>query len=173
MRPMPEAKLRVMADANILIAGILFPRWFHEFLRHALRGDFKLVLSSQVIREARARMDRGTSAQQQALDQFLEGCDYEEVPDPAREEVERNLRLVRDPKDVPIALAAIEAGVDVFVTNDTDFTDRDESTALLRTKLEPISIGRFLHEVMGWRSPDLERIRRRTWDDVESNQGVK
>lgn len=36
----PEKPLRVMADANILVAGILFPRWFHEFLRHALSGLF-------------------------------------------------------------------------------------------------------------------------------------
>lgn len=36
----PKKPLRVMADANILMAGILFPRWFHEFLRHALKGDF-------------------------------------------------------------------------------------------------------------------------------------
>jgi len=156
-----------MADANILIAGILFPRWFHEFLRHALRGDFQLVLSSQVIREARTQMARGTSAQQQALEQFLEDCDYEEVPDPARVEVEQNLHLVRDPKDVPIALAAIGAGVDYLVTNDADFTDKDETTALLRSRLVPISVGRFLHEAMGWQSPDLERIRRRGWHDLE------
>jgi len=116
-------------------------------------------------------MARGPTAQEQALDHFLESCDYEEVPDPTREEVERNLHLVRDPKDVPIALAAIEAGVDVFVTNDTDFTDRDESTAVLRTKLDPMPVGRFLHDVMGWSSSDLERIRRRNWDDVESDQG--
>jgi len=53
-----------MADANVLISGILFPRWLYEFLRHALRGDFKLVLSNQTIREARQRMARGTPAQQ-------------------------------------------------------------------------------------------------------------
>jgi hypothetical protein len=57
-KPIPADKqgksLRVMADANVLIAGILFPRWFHEFLRHALQGDFKLILSAQTIREARA-----------------------------------------------------------------------------------------------------------------------
>jgi rRNA-processing protein FCF1 len=76
----PKKPLRVMADANILVAGILFPRWFHEFLRHALKDDFRLILSSQVIREARARMARGTVAQQQALEQFLADCDYEEIP---------------------------------------------------------------------------------------------
>ena len=37
----PKKLLRVMADTNILVAGILFPRWFHEFLRHALKGDFQ------------------------------------------------------------------------------------------------------------------------------------
>jgi predicted nucleic acid-binding protein len=52
--------LRVMADANVLIAGIFFPQWFHEFLRHALQGDFKLALSDQTIREARERMAQGT-----------------------------------------------------------------------------------------------------------------
>jgi predicted nucleic acid-binding protein len=158
--------LRVMADANILVAGILFPRWFHEFLRHALKGDFKLILSSQVIREARARMAKGTAAQRQALEQFLADCDYEEVPDPSREEVERNLHLVRDQKDVPIALAAINAKVDYLMTNDKDLTAEDETTVTLRQKIQPMIVGKFLKEVMGWKSEDLERIRKRNWSDL-------
>lgn len=162
----PGKPLRVMADANVLIAGILFPRWFHEFLRHALKGDFKLVLSAQTIHEARERMARGTAAQQQALEQFLADCDYEAVPDPSREEVEQNAGLVRDPKDIPIALAAIIAGVDYLVTNDKDLTAQDETTAALREKIQPIIVGRFLREVMGWDSEALERIRKRNWSDL-------
>jgi predicted nucleic acid-binding protein len=162
----PKKPLRVMADANILVAGILFPRWFHEFLRHALKGDFQLVLSPQVIREARTRMARGTVAQQQALEQFLADCDYEEVPDPRQEEVERNLYLVRDPKDVPITLAAISAEVDYLVTNDKDLTAQDETTAALRQKIQPIIVGKFLSEIMGWESEDLERIRKRNWSEL-------
>jgi predicted nucleic acid-binding protein len=162
----PKKPLRVMADANILVAGILFPRWFHEFLRHALKGDFKLVLSSQVIREARARMAKGSAAQRQALEQFLADCDYEEVPDPSREEVEHNLHLVRDQKDVPIALAAINAKVDYLVTNDKDLTAEDETTVTLRQKIQPMIVGKFLKEVMGWESEDLERIRKRNWSDL-------
>lgn len=158
-------KLRVMADANVLIAGILFPRWPYEFLRHALRGDFQLVLCPQVIREARARMARGTSSQRHALEQFLADCPYEEVPDPSREEVEQHQRLVRDIKDVPLALAAIRAQVDYLVTNDKDLTAQDETTAALRQKIQPMTVGRFLREVMGWESEELEKIRRRTWGD--------
>ena len=162
----PKKPLRVMADANILVAGILFPRWFHEFLRHALKGDFQLVLSPQVIREARTRMARGTVAQQQALEQFLADCDYEEVPDPSPEEVKRNLHLVRDPKDVPIAPAAINAGVDYLVTNDKDLTAQDETTVALRHKIQPMIVGQFLGDVMGWDSEDLERLRKRNWSDL-------
>jgi predicted nucleic acid-binding protein len=40
-----DKTLRVMADTNVLISSILSPRWFYEFLRHALKGDFQLVLS--------------------------------------------------------------------------------------------------------------------------------
>ena len=50
--------MRVAVDANVLIAGTVFPRWPHEILMHALAGDFTLVLSPIVIREARRRIRR-------------------------------------------------------------------------------------------------------------------
>jgi putative PIN family toxin of toxin-antitoxin system len=166
----PKRVLRVMADANILIAGILFPRWFHEFLRHALRGDFTLILSPYVVREAQARMARGTPTQRQALEQFLADCDYELAPDPSRDAVQANVSLVRDPKDVPIVLAAVAANADYLVSNDKDLTALDETTAALRQKIMPITVGRFLREVMGWESAELERIRRRNWSDIQPSQ---
>jgi predicted nucleic acid-binding protein len=167
--PSPGKSLRVMADANVLISGILFPRWFHEFLRHALRGDFRLVLAAQTVREAGAWAAQATSAQRQALEQFLADCDYETVPDPSPEEVQRNAGLVRDPKDIPIALAAIDAQVDYLVTNDKDLTAQDETTATLRQRIQPIIVGRFLREVMGWESEALETIRKRNWSDLSSS----
>jgi predicted nucleic acid-binding protein len=111
-------------------------------------------------------MAKGTAAQRQALEQFLADCDYEEVPDPSREEVEHNLHLVRDQKDVPIALAAINAKVDYLVTNDKDLTAEDETTVTLRQKIQPMIVGKFLKEVMGWESEDLERIRKRNWSEL-------
>jgi hypothetical protein len=53
----------------------LWQGYSSPFLRHALKGDFKLVLSSQVIREARERIAKGTAAQRQALERFLADCD--------------------------------------------------------------------------------------------------
>lgn len=155
-----------MADANVLIAGILFPRWFYEFLRHALRGDFTLVLSEQVLREASERRARGTAAQQDALAPFLEDCEHEVVPDPSRQEVLQNVDLVRDAKDVPVALSAIAAGVDYLVSNDKDLTAQGETTERLRQQIQPLPVGRFLREVMGWTSEGLERIRQRNWREI-------
>jgi predicted nucleic acid-binding protein len=167
-RPMADTQrsLRVMADANVLIAGVLFPRWFHEFLRHALRGDFTLLLSEQAIREARRRMRMGTERQAAALEGFLADCPFELVLDPPREQVAQNSDLLRDPTDIPIALAAINACADYLVTNDKDFTTPDQTTATLRQSIRPITVGRFLHEVMHWSSEELERIRKRNWSDL-------
>jgi hypothetical protein len=53
------------------------------------------------------------------------------------------------------------------VSNDKDLTDVNETTTRLREHIRPMPVGRFLNLIMGWSSEDLERIRRRTWQDVE------
>jgi len=64
-----DRPLRVMADANVLIAGVLKPRWFFEFLGHALRGDFELVLAPQTVAEALRRAETKGGQRQAALAQ--------------------------------------------------------------------------------------------------------
>lgn len=165
-RPM-IGHLRVMADTNVLIAGVIFPRAFYEFLQHALRGDFTLVLSEQVLAESQRWMDRkATPVQRTALKMLLEECEYELVPDPLPEEVKAHSDLVRDKMDVPVVLAAIGAKVDYFVTNDRDLTVQDDTTAELRQRIQPMLVGTFLHEVMDWSHEELEAVRGRTWDEI-------
>jgi hypothetical protein len=74
---------------------------------------------------------------------------------------------MRDVTDVPIALAAIRAGVDVLVSEDKDFTIQNETTAELHRHLTVMLSGTFLRQVMGWTSEELEAIRHRTWADLE------
>ncbi|UCC89240.1 MAG: hypothetical protein JSV81_08005 [Anaerolineales bacterium] len=76
---------------------------------------------------------------------------------------------MRDITDVPIAVAAINAGVDYFVSEDKDFTVRDKTTARLHQKLEVMLPGTFLRQVMGWTGQELEGIRKRTWADIEGD----
>jgi predicted nucleic acid-binding protein len=159
---------RVAVDANVLIAGIIFPRWPYEVLQHALKGDFTLVLSPLVIREARRRIALQFPGFEQAFEQFLQATGYEEAPIPSAEEIAQNPHLVRDEKDIPVALSVIKASVDYFVTCDKDFTDKDETTREVRAAIPGIMLPPvFLREVMNWTSDELEQIRHRTWADFE------
>lgn len=160
-------KLRVMVDANIVIAGIGWSRFPFEVLQHALRGDFQLVLSPFIIAEARAHLGRLFPDFLPHFEALISSESLKLVPDPDPEDVAANAALVRDPKDVPVALAAINGVVDYLVTQDRDFTDRDESTAALHQRLNILLPGTFLREHMGWTSEALEAIRMRNWQDIE------
>lgn len=161
-----QPKLRVMVDANILIAGSVWPRWPYEVLQHAFKGDFSLVLSEYVLQQARSHIQRRFPDHVDQFDKFLQACEYELVADPTREQVAQNLDLVRDPSDVPVALAAMHTGVDFLVSEDKDLTVQDETTTRLRQELNVLISGTFLREVMRWNSEDLEKVRHRTWRDI-------
>ena len=161
------ARVRVMVDATVLVAGSGWPRWPHEVLLAGLRGDFQLVLCPYVVAQARHVLHRRFPAHLDNFEEFLGRANFELVPDPCPEEVTQNKGLVRDETDVPIALAAINAKVGYLVSEDKDLTARDTTTATLRQELVVLLSGTFLREVMGWSSQRLERIRRRTWKDLE------
>lgn len=160
---MTEHRPRVGFDANVLIAGIRFPRWPYEVLQAALRRLFVLVLPSQVIGEARRHLNHD---QQQTLDHYLSAAAYEEVAMPAPDVVTAHLDLVRSAKDVPIALALLAGEVEVFVTNDRDFTDPDATAERFRERVQVLLPALFLRDVLGWRSDELEAIRHRRWEDI-------
>jgi hypothetical protein len=73
---------------------------------------------------------------------------------------------VRQANDVPVALAAIAAQVDYFVTEDKDFTETAADNPQLHRQLQIMRPVIFLREVMDWTSDALEQVRRRTWSDV-------
>lgn len=161
---MVRPKLRIALDANILVAGILFPRWPHEVMRAVLRPEFEVVLPAQVIEEARRHLL--SWEQREALDYFLSSVRCIEYPMPSPQSVLTNLGLVRSAKDVPIALALLEAEVEVFVSLDRDFTDPDATSDELRQRLRIMLPAVFLRSLMGWTSDELESIRNRRWNEL-------
>ncbi|HLE30009.1 MAG TPA: PIN domain-containing protein [Anaerolineales bacterium] len=163
----PGGKPRVMVDANILFAAALWPRWPYEVIQHAIQGDFQLVLLPAVIDQVRDRIAARFPAEVDRFEALLRLLSYEEAPDPAPSLVARNRGLVRDETDVPVALAAIHARVDYLVSEDKDLTARDATTAKLRARLTVMLSGTFLREVMKWTSEELERVRGRTWRDLD------
>jgi len=168
-RPSGKRPPRVMLDANVLVAGSAFPRWAYEILGHALNDDFQVVLCPLVIDQARRHLTRNFPASAiNRFEKFLYDVDYEEVENPNLKEITKNKDLIRDLDDVPIALAAIKAKVDYLVSEDKDFTTKDETTEKLRRSVQPLLCGTFLKEVMGWTSEELEEIKYRNWPDADS-----
>jgi putative PIN family toxin of toxin-antitoxin system len=138
-----------MVDANILIAGSVWPRWPYEVLQHAADGDFDLVLSPYIISQAHRKLTEKFPNSTWRLERLLELPNVEIVKDPTKEQLAKSANLVRDETDIPIALAAINAQVDYLVSEDKDLTSQDETTDRLRSQLTVMLSGTFLREVMG------------------------
>src|SRR5258708_29827822 len=95
--PLPNdpKRVRAMIDATVLFAGIGWPRWSYEVLRHALRGDFDLVLSPLVIEQARRNLEKKLPEWVEEFEDWLRLCPFEVVEDPSQEEVAANPQLMR------------------------------------------------------------------------------
>jgi putative PIN family toxin of toxin-antitoxin system len=158
---------RVFLDANILIRGVTFPRFPYEVLQHTARKEIVAIVCPLVLDSVRLYVRERFPDYQGALEVLLELLDLELAPDPPLEAVAAHAGLVRDPKDIPVALAAIAAGAEYLVSTDRDLTDIDDTTVELRRHLKPVSVGTFLHEVMGWSHEALAAIERRRWSDLE------
>lgn len=159
--------VRVAIDTNILLSGVIWPRWPYAVLSHALAGDIRLVLPEMVILEARRHIEQNFSEYQERFERVLKDLAYELAPLPSLEAVDEATDLVRQREDIPVALSVIAANVDYFVTYDRDFTDDHESTARVRAAIPGICLPPvFLRDVMGWTSEELEVIRGCTWADL-------
>jgi uncharacterized protein len=161
-----QRKLRVAIDTNVLLSGVIWPRWPHAVLQHALHGDFQLVIPEIVIMEAERHVQRRFPEFQVDFEMFLALVDCERVPLPTPEEVRSASTLMRQVEDIPVALSVIAARVDYFVTLDKDFTDQHPSTQRVRDAMPPIMLPAvFLREIMNWTSEQLEAVRNRVWSD--------
>lgn len=166
---MAQRRLRVALDANVLIAGIRLPRWPHEVIRASFSDFFDLVLPAQVIVEAGRHLT--APAHTEALRFLLDSSHYQELPMPSDADVRENLDLVRSEKDVPIAVALLQADVDIFVSSDRDFTDPAATAERFRTRVRVMLPAVFLRAALGWSSEALEAIRTRTWVDLQGSKG--
>jgi predicted nucleic acid-binding protein len=158
---------RVAVDTNVLLSGILWPRWPYEVLQHAARGEIELVLPEAVIVEARSHIEQDFPEFKDHFESWLAQTKYEMAPSPEPEQEAAAVGLVRQPEDIRVALSVIAASVDYFVTYDRDFTDHAPSTVRVHAAIPGIMLPPvFLRDVMGWTSEQLETIRRRTRADL-------
>ncbi len=125
-----------------------------------------LSISAKIIEEARNAVIALFPDKTLEFDKFIESLNAEKIPVPSDDEIKLHKYLIRDPKDVHVALIAMQAQVDFLISSDRDFTDKDEYNQALHEKIRVTLPGTFLREQMGWSSEALEIIRKRTWDDL-------
>jgi hypothetical protein len=82
------------------------------------------------------------------------------VPDAPPETVASHRGLVEDPADVPVALAAMAAGVDALVSSDRHLVG--PAAASLQATLRTMSVHDCLRELLGLPEADLAALRGRT-----------
>ena len=150
-----------MVDANILYSASGWQRWPHEVLGHAVKGDFQLVLSQRVVDEAETSISADFPQRLGVFRRLLATTKPEIVPEPGERQKRKNSPLLPDPDDIPIALAAINAKVDYFISEDKHFTTKDAARAEFHRKVKVMLSGTFLREVMDWTSEQLEKVRKR------------
>lgn len=128
------------------------------------------MLCPLVIQQAREHLQKLFPVYLARFERFLREADYELVPDPSPVEIDAHPNLVRDVSDIPIAVAAMAAGVDYMVSEDKDLTAQDETTVELRRHLKVLLSGTFLRHVMDWTSEELEAIRHRQWNEMPEDE---
>ena len=81
----------------------------------------ELVLSSFVLEELKAVIQRKFPAKEKVVDRLLLKMSFDLVYTP--EEMDESLFEIRDAKDYPVLYTGIIEAVDILITGDKDFTD--------------------------------------------------
>lgn len=113
--------MRIMLDTNVLISMLLFPNEKFKQILDYITKNHKLVLSSFVIDELFAVVERKFPSKRQSVDAFLTDLPYELVYTPYH--MPGNLFEIRDINDYPVLYSAVIENIDIFITGDKDFSD--------------------------------------------------
>jgi putative PIN family toxin of toxin-antitoxin system len=159
---------RVFVDTNVIVSGICFGGLPYEILRLAIAGEIRLVLSRMVLDETRGVIHEDFPQHAASLERLLLVLPHDLQSDPTANEVERNLDLVRDRKDVPIALSAIASRADALVSGDKHLASKNATTSLLRSRITVLTPAEFFRRVMGWDEGKIQVVGRRRWEDIDA-----
>jgi putative PIN family toxin of toxin-antitoxin system len=116
--------MKIMIDTNIFISAVLFPKGCAaEALCKAMTLPYQPVICDYIIDELHRKFQEKFADKTLELEAFLyivlPVFDVVSVPEEAIDAEAK----IRDPKDRPILRAALNAGVDLFLTGDKDFLE--------------------------------------------------
>lgn len=118
---MSGRSIRAFLDANNIVSGILFHGNEATLLELGYIHAVKLVTNRYVMEEVSAVLSgeefKLTQDEVEGLKRYLHQC-LEVIEDPPIEQVQRNKDLLKDKKDIPVALGALNTKADYLVTGD-------------------------------------------------------
>ena len=113
--------MRIMVDANIIVSAILFPKSIIAKAFDHLANNFDLILSKYTIDEVEGVFNDKFPHKLSEMKMFIKQVPYELF---VLNKVDNKKYLnIRDNKDLPVLINAIESKTDVFITGDKDFDD--------------------------------------------------
>ena len=141
---------RIIADANVLISGLLWDGNEREILRLAARGEMELVISLYILREVENvlinKFGFDENKSKEAID-FIRMISHD-VVDVSEEEINECFNKLSDKEDVPVLASAIKAGC-ILITGDKkllkearkliDVKDAKEIITLIKKKGQTVN----------------------------------
>jgi putative toxin-antitoxin system toxin component, PIN family len=132
--------MRVMADANIIVSAILFPKSvIANVLKHVI-DNYSLVLSKYTIYEVEDVFNEKFPQRITEMKNFLQKIPYELFT--LKKTKTKKYPNIRDIDDLPVLANAIESKVDLLITGDKDFDD----VLIKRPKI--INLRKYINEYM-------------------------
>ena len=108
-------------DTNILVSLLLFPNQRMNHMMEVILSSHKLVLSSFVVEELKAVIQKKFPTKAAVVDDLLAKMSFDLVYTP--EQINEKLFYIRDEKDYPVLYTAMIEDVDILITGDKDFAE--------------------------------------------------
>lgn len=126
-----EKITKAFIDTNVLVSALVFGGTPRRALELAVKEDVEIVLSTYVVDELREVLRRRFPSAVDVGDKVLEWLRPTIVGSPSRDELQEYSSILVDKEDLPVLVAALQAGVQVLVSGDQGF-HRPEVHRLLR-----------------------------------------
>jgi putative PIN family toxin of toxin-antitoxin system len=128
--------MKIMLDTNIMLAAVAFDSKYLTRLIQKAATEYSLVLCDYSIDEVYDVIKRKKPETETVANNFFLNLSFSKAISPQHVPENKRLFQIRDEDDYLILHTAIVEGVDVFVTNDKDFTDVDIDRPEILTPLE-------------------------------------
>ena len=116
--------MKIMLDTNIIISAALFPNGkVSEAFYKAMISPYQPYVCDYVVDELHRKFQEKFPTKVTELEAFLfNALKFIKVVETPEEKLSVEY-AIRDPKDRPILRAAIDSGMDLFITGDKDFLE--------------------------------------------------